>query len=210
MSSKVLKYMIYVVIFQSCATKKYINKHQISEDISSATENIYSIKNDKKELIKKTYLDFTNNGRINESQTFDGNNNLIEKTEKRLWFIKKSFPNKEPYYCKTRWKPNQRERISCYSQKRYKQNEVIVHYNKNGTINTVVDNFTNFETHYFSYTNNELSNIIIKNKNGVIIEEILVTCVEKDQKGTCIDQIKTYTKTDRITQTILKPFYKAN
>ena len=87
--------------------------------------------------------------------------------------MKKRFPCKG-LCCKTRWKPKQRERISCYTKKQYKQNESIYHYNKDGTIDKIVDNFTTLHTQHFYYANKELSKIVTLDKNDKLIDEVLV------------------------------------
>ncbi len=78
----------------------------------------------RKLLYKKHYV-FTRNGRIKYSKTVDSLGTLLQETEKRLWFVIEKYPDKALYYCKTRWKPRQRERISCYTKKRYKENEAF-------------------------------------------------------------------------------------
>jgi hypothetical protein len=175
---------------QSCTTKKYTKIKLLPEGIKSATEEIYVVVNDQKKLLQKKQMVFTKNGRIKYSKTVDGDGNLLQETEKKLWFVVESYPDREPYYCKTRWKPNQRERISCYTKKQYKQNEAIYHYNKEETIDKIVDNFTTFNTQYFYYSNNELSKIVVKDKNGKLIDEILISCETKDEKGTCLKEIR--------------------
>ena len=181
-------FFILILLLQSCATKKYTHKQLLPEGIKSATEEKYIVVANQKILVHKKELIFTKNGRIKYSKTVDEKGNLIQETEKRLWFEKELYPDKEPYYCKTRWKTKQRERISCYTQKQYKENEAIYHYNKNGTIHKIVDNFTTFHTQYFYYTNNELSKIIVKDKNEKLIDEISIHCELKDKKGACLKE----------------------
>lgn len=187
---KLINLSILLLILSSCASKKYTKIYMLPNDIKSATEESYLIENNSRKLINKKILIFTKNGRIKTSMTVDSIGNILQKTEKKLWFVKESYPDKEAYYCKTRWKPKQRERISCYTQKQYKQNEAIYNYNKDGAIHKIVDNFTTFNTQYFYYANNELSKIIVKDKNDTLINEIQIKCVEKDAKGTCIKQIR--------------------
>ena len=146
---RVLFFFILLLTIQSCATKKYIDIRLLPEGIKSATEEKYVITNNQKQLLQKKQMIFTKNGRIKYSKTVDSLGNLLQETEKRLWFIVEKYPDKEPYYCKTRWKPNQRERISCYTRKQYKQNEAIYHYNPDGTIAKIVDHFSPFYTQYF-------------------------------------------------------------
>ncbi len=179
----------------------------LPEGIKSATEEIFIVIDNQKKLLHKKEMVFTKSGQIKYSKTVDAEGNLLQKTEKKLWFEKESYPNREPYYCKTRWKPNQRERISCYTQKQFKQNEAIYHYNTNGTINKIVDNFTTFHTQYFYYTNKELSKIVIKDKNDVLIDEILISCVSKDKKGTCLKEIRNSTKTNKKEEIFFSPNY---
>ena len=128
---KILIFLILLVTIQSCATKAYIKKRLLPEGIKSATEEIYVVVNNQKKLLLKKEMVFTKNGRIKHSKTVDSLGNLLQETEKRLWFVVESYPDRERYYCKTRWKPKQRERISCYTKKQYKQNESVYHYNKN-------------------------------------------------------------------------------
>ena len=182
--------LITLLILEGCASKSYMKKQMLPEDIKSLIEETYSVENNQRKLLQKKQIDFTKNGRIKTSKTYDSLGNVMQETEKRLWFVKESYPNKKPYYCKTRWKSNLRERISCYSQKKYKQNESIYHYNKDGTIFKIVDNFTTYNTQYFYYKNNELSKILITNKNEKLIDEILISCETKDNEGTCIKQVR--------------------
>ena len=204
---KVLLFFILLLSVQSCATKKYTKTRLLPEGIKSATEETFVVANNQKTLLQKKQMVFTKNGRIKYSKTVDSLGNLVQKTQKKLWFVVESYPDREPYYCKTRWKPNQRERISCYTQKQYKQNEAIYHYNKDGTINKIVDNFTTFQTQYFYYTNNELSKIVIKDKNGNLVDEIVVNCETKDEKGTCIKETRISTKTNHKEEILFSPIY---
>jgi hypothetical protein len=188
-----MRVLIFILLLtvQSCATKKYSKKQLLPEGIKWATEEKYAVINNQKKLLHKKQMVFTENGRIKYSKTVDSLGNLLQETEKRLWFEVQSYPESEPYYCKTRWKPKQRERISCYTKKQYKQNEAIYHYNKDGTINKIADNFATFQTQYFYYTNNELSKIIIRDKKDKRIDEILIYCEDKDEKGACLKEIRT-------------------
>jgi hypothetical protein len=153
-------------------------------------------------------LVFTNHGRIKPSRTVDASGNLVQETEKKLWYVVESYPGKEPYYCKTRWKPGQRERISCYTKKQYKQNESIYYYNKDGTIDKIAEDFKTFHTQYFYYANHQLSKIITRDKNGNLIDEVLVTCMAKDEKGACLKEIRTSTKTNYKEEIHLSPVYE--
>lgn len=201
---RVLFLILLLFLFQSCATKKYSKTQLLPDGIKSATEEIYVVVNNQKTLLQKKEMVFTRNGRIKYSKTVDAAGNLLQETEKRLWFIVEFYPDREPYYCKTRWKPKKRERISCYTKKQYKENEAIYHYNLDGTIEKIVDNFTTFDTQYFYYTNNELSKIIIRDKKETLIDEIVISCESKDEKGACLKEIRTsiiknYTQERRFT-----------
>src|SRR3970040_2030849 len=44
------------------------------------------------------------------------------------------------------------------------------------------------------YTNKELSKIVTKDKNDILIDEVLISCETKDEKGTCIKEIRISTK----------------
>jgi hypothetical protein len=204
---RVLLFFILLLTVQSCATKKYTKKRLLPEGIKWATEEKYSVVNNQKKLLHKKQMVFTKNGRIKYSKTVDAAGNLLQETEKRLWFEVESYPDKEPYYCKTRWKPNQRERISCYSKKQYKQNEAIYHYNTNGTIDNIIDNFATFYTQYFYYTNNELSKIVFRDKNDTLIDEVLINCVTKDEKGACLKEIRTSITTNHKEEILLSLKY---
>ena len=204
---KISIFLILVLTAQSCATKKYTHKRLLPEGIKSATEQIYVVVDNQKKLLSKKEMIFTKNGRIKHSKTVDSLGNLLQETEKRLWFVVESYPDKEPYYCKTRWKPKQRERISCYTRKQYKQNEAIYHYNKDGTIDKIVDNFTTFHTQHFYYTNKELSKIVIRDKNDKLIDEVLVSCMAKDERGTCLKEIRISTKTNHKEEIRISPVY---
>lgn len=204
---RVLFFLILLLTIQSCATKKYSKTRLLPEGIKSGTEEIYVVANNQKKLLHKKQMIFTKNGRIKYSKTVDPLGNLLQETQKRLWFVVESYPDREPYYCKTRWKPKQRERISCYSKKQFKQNEAIYHYNADGTIDKIVDNFTTFQTQYFYYSNKELSKIVIRDKNDKLIDEILIHCETKDQKGTCLKEIRTSAKTNYKEEIIFSPNY---
>ncbi len=204
---RVFFFILLFLTIQSCATKKYTNKRLLPKGIKSATEELFIVIDNQKKLLHKKEMVFTKNGRIKYSKTVDAEGNLLQETEKKLWFEKESYPDKEPYYCKTRWKPNQRERISCYTQKQFKENEAIYHYNSDGTIDKIVDNFTSFETQYFYYTNKELSKIIIKDKNDKLIDEISIHCASKDEKGACLKEIRVSIKTNKKEEIFFSPNY---
>jgi len=204
---RVLYISLFILFLQACATKKYTKAHLLPEGIKSATEEIYDTSNNQKKLLHKKELTFTKNGRIKYSKTFDSNGNLLQETEKKLWFTVERYPDKDSYYCKTRWKPNQRERISCYTKKQYKQNESIYHYNKNGSIDKIADNFETFNTRQFHYSNNELSKIVITGKDNKPIDELFINCIEKDEKGTCLKQTRTSDKTGKNQEILIFPKY---
>jgi len=204
---RVLFYLILLLTLESCATKKFIKVRQLPEKINSATEEVYTTIKNQQKLVFKKELVFTRNGRIKSSKTTDSLGNTLQETQKRLWFIVEYYPNKEPYYCKTRWKPKQRERISCYSKKQFKQNESIYHYNSDGTIAKIVDNFETFQTHYYYYTNNELSKIIIRDKMDKLLDEIHIYCETKDAKGTCLKEVRLSIKTQEKKEIYFYPKY---
>jgi len=204
---RILFFLILLVTVLSCATKKYTKTRLLPEGIKSATEEVYVIVSNQKKLLHKKEMVFTKNGRIKHSKTVDSLGNLLQETEKRLWFVVESYPDKEPYYCKTRWKPKQRERISCYTKKQYKQNEGIYHYNKDGTIDKIVDNFTTFHTQHFYYANKELSKIVTIDKNDKLIDEVLVNCMAKDEKGACLKEARISTKTNHKEEILIFPTY---
>jgi len=204
---RVSLFLILLLTLQSCTTKKYTKTRLLPEGIKSATAEIYVVENNQKKLLQKKEMVFTRNGRIKYSKTVDSLGNLLQETQKKLWFVVETYPDMKPYYCKTRWKPRQRERISCYTQKQYKQNEAIYHYNKDGTIAKIVDKFTTFHTQYFYYTNNELAKIIIKDKNHKLIDEIVVLCEAKDKKGACLKEIRISTKTNHKEEILFSPIY---
>lgn len=204
---RIVFFLMLLLTLQSCATKKDSKKLLLPEGIKSVTEETYSVINNQKKLLHKKQMTFTKNGRIKYSKTVDSLRNLLQETEKKLWFIVEKYPNKEPYYCKTRWKSNQRERISCYLRKQYKQNEAIYHYNKDGTINKIADNFTTFYTQYFYYKNKELSKIVTKDKNDILIDEVSVKCENKDEKGACLKEIRISSISNQKEEILLFPIY---
>ncbi len=204
---RALLYLILFALVSACATKKYTKQHFLPKGIKSATEEIYRLVNNQKKLLQKKQMVFTKNGRIKNSKTVDSSGKLLQATEKRLWFIVETYPDKEPYYCKIRWKPNQRERIGCYTRKQYKQNEAIYHYNPDGTINKIVDNFTTYYTQYFYYNNKELYKIITKDKNNNLIDEVSVYCEIKDEKSSCLKEIRISDKTKLKEEIHFYPVY---
>ncbi|PZU79589.1 MAG: hypothetical protein DI529_17410 [Chryseobacterium sp.] len=205
---KILYFPFVFLALTSCATKKYTKARLLPEDIKSATEEVYDSSNNQKKLLHKKEMTFTKNGRIKYSKTFDSNGNLLQETEKKLWFTVERYPDKESYYCKTRWKPNQHERISCYTKKQYKQNESIFHYNENGSIDKITDNFETFNTSQFHYSNKKLSKILITGKDNKIIDELSINCIEKDEKGTCLKETRISTKTGKKQEILISPRYE--
>ncbi len=204
---RVILFFILLITLQSCTTKKYSKIRLLPEGIKSATEEIYLVDKNQKKILQKKEMVFTKNGRIKYSKTVDSLGNLLQKTEKKLWFAVERYPNKEPYYCKTRWKPNQHERISCYTQKQYKQNEAIYHYNTDGTIDKIVDNFNTFHTQYYFYSNKALSKIVTKDRNNTLVDEVEISCETKDEKGTCLKEIRISNITNRKEEMLFLPIY---
>lgn len=204
---RILCFSILFLALTSCATKKYTKANLLPKGIKSATEEIYDFSNGQRKLLRKKEMIFTKNGRIKSSKTVDSGGNLLQTTEKKLWFTVERYPDKDSYYCKTRWKPKQRERISCYTQKQYKQNESIFHYNKNGSIKMIVDNFDTFNTSQFHYTNDELSKIVVTGKDNKLIDELTVECISKDEKGTCLKQARTSIKSRNKQEILITPKY---
>jgi len=204
---RVLLLLALCLLVPSCASKKESKKRLLPEGIKSAIEEHYQVEHNQYKLLLKKILVFTKNGRIQYSKTLDSSGRLVQETRKKLWFIVETYPDKEPYYCKTRWKPKRRERISCYTRKQYKQNEAIYYYHKDGTIEKIVENFTTFYTQYYYYTNHELTKIVIKDKNKQLIDEIVVSCKIKDDKGACIKESRVSTVTNSQEEIRLLPSY---
>ena len=203
---RVYCFLLLLFTLQSCATKKYTKAHLLPDGIKFATEETYTVTNNQKKLLQKKEITFKN-GRIKHSKTFDSSGKLLQETNKKMWFTEELYPNEETLYRKTRWKPNRRERISTYLKKQDKKSESIYHYNKDGSINKIVDNFTTFQTQHFYYTHNELSKIEITSKDGKIVYEVSIDCKEKDNQGTCIKQMRTSTKKDTKEEIIITPIY---
>ena len=203
---RILCFLLLLFTLQSCATKKYTKAHLLSDGIKSATEQTYNITNNQKKLLQKKEITFKN-GRIKHSKTFDSSGNLLQETNKKMWFTEELYPDKETLYRKTRWKPNRRERISTYLKKQDKQSESIYHYNKDGSINKIVDNFSTFQTQHFYYTDNELSKIEITSKEGKVIDEVSIECKEKDNEGSCLKQMRTSTKKNTKQEIVITPIY---
>jgi len=204
---RVVYFVFTFLLFASCATKKYTKANLLPDGLKSATEEVYDTSNNQKKLLHKKEMTFTKNGRIKYSKTFDSNGKLLQETEKKLWFTVERYHDKDSYYCKTRWKPNQRERISCYTKKQYKQNESIYHYNKNGSIDKIADNFETFNTRQFHYSDNELSKIVITGKDNKTIDELSINCIEKDEIGTCLKQTRIYNKNGEKQEILISPRY---
>lgn len=203
---RVLCFLLLLFTLQSCATKKYTEAHLLPNGIKSATEETFTVKNDQKKFLQKKEIVFKKD-RIKHSKTIDSSGNLLQETNKKMWFTEELYPNKETLYRKTRWKPNRRERISTYLKKQDKKSESIYHYNKDGSINKIVDNFSTFQTQHFYYTNKELSKIEITSKEGKVVDEVSIECKEKDNQGTCLKQMRTSTKKGVKEEIIIKPVY---
>ena len=192
-----LSILVIALFCSSCVSVPYLKQHQYQGNVKELTELVYDIGHGKKILLEKRHFIFTKNGRVKYEQRFDGNNNILVTKEKKLWFVKQSFPDKESYYCKTRWKTHNRERISCYTQKQYKQNQSIVYYNDDGSIAKKEEDFSTFTTQYYHYnTKNELTAISIRDKQDKLIDSIVVRCAEKDQYNNCTSLEKRYTVSD--------------
>ena len=192
---------------QSCATKKDTKKRLLPEGIKSATEERYEVVGNQKKLLFKKEMVFTKNGRIKYSKTVDGSGKLLQETKKKLWFVEETYPDKEKLYRKTRWKPKQRERISTYAKKRDKESESIYHYNKDGTVAKIVDNFKLFQTQYFHYSGNELTKIVTKDKEDKLINEVLVSCTKKAEKGSCLNETRTSIQKKYKEEVVFTPVY---
>lgn len=199
--------LTFILMCYSCTSVPYLDKHQYHGPVKQLTELVYNVGNGDKTLLEKRHFIFTKNGRVKYAQIFDADSNVVVTKEKKLWFVKQSFPNKEPYYCKTRWKPHHRERISCYTQKKYKQNQSIYYYHDDGSIDKIEEDYSSFFTQYYYYNpKKELAAISIKDKNGVLIDSVLVTCTAKDQFNNCTSLEKRYTISDSVV--IMNRFIK--
>jgi len=204
---RVLLFIFLVVTMQSCATKKDTKKRLLPDGIKSATEERYEVVGNQKKLLSKKEMVFTKNGRIKSSKTVDGSGKLLQETKKKLWFVEETSPGKEKLYRKTRWKPKQRERISSYAKKRDKESESIYHYNKDGTIAKIVDNFKSFQTQYFYYSGKELTKIVTKDKDDKLIDEVLINCAKKDEKGACLKETRTSIQKNYKEELLFTPVY---
>jgi len=204
---RVLLFILLIVTLQSCTTKKDTRKRLLPEGIKSATEERYEVVGNQKKLLSKKEMVFTKNGRIKSSKTVDGSGKVLQETKKKLWFVEETYPDKEKLYRKTRWKPKQRERISTYAKKRDKASESIYHYNKDGTVAKIVDNFKSFQTQYFHYSGNELTEIVTKDKDDKVINEVLVSCTKKDEKGACLNETRTSTQKNYKEELVFTPVY---
>lgn len=200
-TSLVISTIIGFFLCASCVSVPYLDQHQYQGKVKHLIENIYDMSHGQKKLITRSTYTFTKNGRVKFSQTFDANNNVIITKEKKMWFVKQSFPDKEPYYCKTRWKTHNRERISCYTQKQYKQNQSIYYYHDDGLIAKIEEDFSTFNTQYYHYNSkNELSVISIKDQQNQLIDSVLVNCLSKDQFNNCTLLEKRYLISDSLIQ----------
>lgn len=204
---RILLFIFLVVTMQSCATKKDTKKRLLPEGIKSVTEERYEVVGNQKKFLSKKEMVFTKNGRIKYSKTVDGSGKLLQETKKKLWFVEETYPDKEKLYRKARWKPKQRERISTYAKKRDKESESIYHYNKDGAVAKIVDNFKSFQTQYFQYSDNGLTKIVTKDKEGKVIDEVVVNCTKKDEKGACLNEIRTSTQKKHKEEVVLTPVY---
>lgn len=204
---KVLFFLLSLLLF-SCASKPYTKQQGLPAAIGSAREEIYVIEQGEQRLLQRKEMVFSRQGRIKQSKTFDAAGVLLQQTKKKLWFVVVNYPDKEAYYCKTRWKPNQRERISCYTQKQFKQNERIQHYNSDGSIAKIVDHFEPFHSQYFYYSNGELSSILIRDKNSELVDEIVVKCTSKDAKGSCLEENRYWSSSGKHQLIRLFPKYE--
>jgi len=177
----------------------YLDKHQYQGKVKELTEEKYDVSHGDTILLEKRYSRFTKNGREKYGQIFDANGKVTVTKEKKLWFVKQSFPDKESYYCKTRWKTHNRERISCYTQKQYKQNQAIAYYHDDGSIDKIEEDFSTFDTQFYHYNaQHELIAVSIKDKNGVLLDSIQFKCKLKDQLGNCIKLEQRYLVSDSI------------
>ena len=195
--------VIYTALFimlQSCSSVSYFKKNDLHEVNSMIEKTIFLSTSGDSTVIKEQHFEFTKNGRTQSSFTLNEEKDTIQTTEKKLFFVKQTYPDLPNYYCKTRWKTKNRERISCYSQKKYKQNEKIVHYSKDGKILKQVDNFKTFNTQYYNYdnNNNDLQSIVIKNKDEKLVDSIAIKCLKTDVKNNCITLEKKYTISDSL------------
>jgi hypothetical protein len=183
----------------SCVSVPYLDQHQLRGPVKQLTESIYNVSNGNKTLLTRSIYAFTKNGRVRFSKTYDANDNVLVTKEKKLWFVKQSFPDREPYYCKIRWKTHNRERISCYTQKQYKQNQSIYYYHDDGSIAKIEEDFSTFNTQYYHYNSeHELKAISIKDKEGSLLDSILVNCESKDRFNNCTKLEKQYTISDSL------------
>ncbi|MHA7944417.1 hypothetical protein ACJOV8_015170 [Formosa sp. 3Alg 14/1] len=198
-------YLGLFILLQSCSSISYFKKNDL-QGVNTMDEHTYFLNTAGDSiLLKEQYFEFTKNGRVEYSYTLNADQDTIQTTEKKLFFDKQTFPDLPNYYCKTRWKTNQRERISCYSQKKHKQNEKIVHYSKTGKILKSVDHFKTFNTHYYNYKNGDLQSIVIKDKSDKVLDSIFTKCLKTDVKNNCIIKEQRHTLTDslkRIYRTI--------
>ncbi len=190
---------MFIILCCSCVSVPYLDQHLYQGDIKQLTETTYLIDNGHPSILNKSTFKFTKNGRVSYAQTFDADNNVIITKEKKLWFVKQSFPDREPYYCKTRWKTQDRERISCYTQKQFKQNQSIYYYNDDSSIAKIEEDYSSFVTQYYHYNlQKELAAISIKDKSGVLLDSVLVTCKSKDRYNNCTSLEKRYTVSDSL------------
>ncbi|MGJ5641046.1 hypothetical protein [Formosa sp. S-31] len=178
---KTVLLIVAVIGIQACSSVPYLKQQGINQNLKTLTETYYQIQSDTDSiLLKQVHYTFTKQGRIKTSFTRNKQGDTLIKTEKKLFFDKQSFPNTPNYYCKTRWKTKHRERISCYTQKRYKQNEKINWYAPNGRILKSVDNFTSYYTTQYQYTTDTLKQITIKDTLNTLIDFISINYDNQD------------------------------
>ncbi|OIQ30297.1 MAG: hypothetical protein BM564_02690 [Bacteroidetes bacterium MedPE-SWsnd-G2] len=183
---KIIPIILVMAFCVSCSSVPYTSVNGIKANPTSMTIENYLLSSSDSILQSYQTLNFNSRGKIVSSIKRDTNDSLMSKTERRTWFVKKEYPNVLPQYCKTRFKPNHRERKSCYTQKKHKENEEIVHYNNLDQIIKVEDNFTNYTTSYYVYdTNGFHTQTVIKDRFGNFIQDISYTCIKKDAEGNC-------------------------
>lgn len=200
---KIFPFLIIMAICVSCSSVPFTSINGIiSNPKSLSLENYVLTPNDTLLEYYQT-LNFNSSGKIQTSIKRDLNDSLISQTERKTWFVKKEFPNQLPQYCKTRFKPKHRERKSCYTQKKHKENEVIIYYNKFDQIIKVDDNFTNFTTSYYVYDENGFHiQSVIKDRFGNLLQTIDYNCLKTDAFGNCqlIEEKNSLNSTVKLTK----------
>ncbi|WP_299779408.1 hypothetical protein [uncultured Formosa sp.] len=206
---KLLSVFIILIIIQSCASVTYVKKHNLNKDIKSMDVCTYFINRiGDSLLLKQKHIEFTKNGRVKLSTTLNTDKDTVQITEKKLFFEKQMVPGLPHYYCKTRWKTNCRERISCYSQKKDKQNEKIMFYANDGRILKHIDNFITFNSYEYTYNKEDkLRCITLKNESGKYIDSIMVKCLKTDKNKNCVTLEHHYTVSDSLIRIYRKIEY---